>query len=184
MSMLVYKPHLADSRTFVDFWSSQYPYPEELYDDNIGLELNEKRVFDLFQWKNGTPLSRLKQASVRKNFVRHKAELARLQTGESAADLLAHIPDGGAIWRIFFLHCCQPTRFPIYDQHVHRAMVFIQTGSPEEIPAYDAQKIMSYCQRYLPFYATFDGIDHHRSVDKALWNFGKFLKEATFPTKV
>jgi hypothetical protein len=63
-------------------------------------------------------------------------------------------------------------------------MVFIQTGSPEEIPAYDAQKILSYCQRYLPFYATFDGIDHHRSVDKALWIFGKFLKDATFPTKV
>jgi hypothetical protein len=76
-------------------------------------------------------------------------------------------------------------RFPIYDQHVHRAMAFIQTGALEEIPTDDAQKIASYIHRYLPFHATFAGIgiqSVNRAVDKALWAFGKFLSEANFPT--
>ena len=72
-------------------------------------------------------------------------------------------------------------RFPIYDQHVHRAMAFLQTGEREEIPDYDPQKVESYWRRYLPFHATFEGIES-RSVDKALWAFGKFLKEYRFPT--
>ena len=88
---------------------------------------------------------------------------------------------GGAIWRIFWLHLQHPKLFPIYDQHVHRAMAFLQTGEREEIPDYDPQKVESYWRRYLPFHATFEGIES-RSVDKALWAFGKFLKEYRFPT--
>ena len=32
---------------------------------------------------------------------------------------------GGAIWRIFWLHVQHTQHFPIYDQHVHRAMAFL-----------------------------------------------------------
>jgi hypothetical protein len=182
MPMLIYKPHRADSKGFVRFWSSQYWYGDDTrYEQNIGLELTEKRIQDLFEWKNGTPLSKLKQASLYRNFVERRAELDRLRKDENPEVLLAHFAKGGAIWRIFLLHCWQPKRFPIYDQHVHRAMAFLQTGEREEIPSYDPQKIESYCHRYLPFHAKFEGIES-RSVDKALWAFGKFLKESRFPT--
>lgn len=182
MPMLIYEALQATPTRFVEFWSPRYEYArQDLYDDNIGHELTEQRIFDLFQWKNGTPLSSRKQASVRRNFVERRGELEQLQHYQKATDFLAHFADGGAIWRIFWLHCWQPVRFPIYDQHVHRAMAFIQTGTPEKIPAHDPRKIDSYIRRYLPFHATFDGIDS-RSVDKALWAFGKFLNGANFPT--
>jgi len=167
---------------FVEFWKKRYFYADEhLYTENIGLELTEERILSLFLWKNGTPLSNLKQASVLKNFIERRQELARLQPDINAGDFLHHFKDGGAIWRIFWLHCWKPLRFPIYDQHVHRAMAFIQNGKSEEIPKYDPRKVESYLQRYLPFHSTFSGIDG-RDSDKALWAFGKFLNESNFPT--
>jgi hypothetical protein len=182
MPMLIYKPLQATPTEFVQFWSLRYVYAKEyLYNDSIDHELTEQRILDLFEWKNGIPLSKLKQASVRRNFVQRRRELLQLQPNLEPGNFLAHFPKGGAIWRIFWLHCWQPLRFPIYDQHVHRAMTFIQTGACAEIPAYDPRKVNSYIRRYLPFHATFDGIDS-RSVDKALWAFGRFLNEANFPT--
>jgi len=127
------------------------------------------------------PLAGKKQVALRR-FDERLDELKQCQPNQSASDLLKQFADGGVIWTIFLLHCWQPVRFPIYDQHVHRAMVFIQTGAVEEIPPYGPRKINSYVREYLPFHATFDGIDN-RSVDKALWAFGKFLADnRSFPT--
>jgi hypothetical protein len=184
MPILIYKPLPASAAQFVEFWRNQYyDSTESLYDDNIGRELTEKRIIDLFQWKNGTRLSGPKAASVRRNFVERRGELGQLQPTQSTEDLLAHFPEGGVIFRIFWLHCWQPARFPIYDQHVHRATAFIQTGTREEIPADDAPTIASYICRYMPFHAKFNGMDTRsdRAVDKALWVFGKFLKKTTLP---
>jgi hypothetical protein len=181
MPMIIYKPFKVNRQQFVEFWSLQYKYPEEnLYLENIGKALTERRILELYQWKNGTPLSGRKRASVNRNFVQRKDELAQLQLNDSANDFLARFTNGGAIWRIFWLHCWQPNRFPIYDQHVHRAMEFIENGVREEIPQYDPRKIESYINKYLPFHAQFSSIDG-RTVDKALWVFGKFIKEVKFP---
>jgi hypothetical protein len=100
-----------------------------------------------------------------------------------AEQFLARFDGGGAIWRIFWLHLWQPMRFPIYDQHVHRAMRFIQAGVIEETPERESEKIHSYTDQYLQFYARFDGINH-REVDEALWTYGKFLSENNFPTEI
>ena len=186
MPMLIYQPAGANEAEFVEFWCLRYAYAEEnLYAENIGQELTEQRILSLFRWKNGTPLSQRKRDSVLENFVRRQQELAQLNPNAKAGELLDHFAGGGAIWRIFWLHCWQPERFPIYDQHVHRAMAFIhiQPGIPEEIPARDPAKIASYIQHYLPFHAKFNRLDG-RNVDKALWAFGKFLKEANFPTNL
>jgi hypothetical protein len=183
MPMLIYKPFHANSTEFVEFWRRVYgddDTEERLYDANIGRELTEHRILELFQWKNGRRLSKRKEASVRRNFIERARELDHLQPDQHTDELLAHFPEGGVIFRIFWLHCWQPLRFPIYDQHVYRAMAFIQNGAPEEIPMDDAPKIASYIHRYLPFHGTFDGIDSQsvdRTVDKALWAFGKFLME-------
>lgn len=180
MPLLIYKPIEATPTQFVDFWSRRYEYADEhLYDNNIGRELTEQRITDLFLWKNGMPLAGKKQVAVRR-FIERVEELKQFQSDQNVDALLKHFAEGGAIWTIFWLHCWQPSRFPIYDQHVHRAMAFIQTGVLEEIPSYDPRKIDSYVRRYLPFHATFAGIDS-RSLDKALWAFGKFLKETNLP---
>jgi hypothetical protein len=184
MPMLVYKffqSFPATTVEFIQFWSDVYgdDDTERLYTANIRRELNEQRILELFEWKNGGRLSALKEASVRRNFVERRRELQQLQPNQNTEDCLSHFSEGGVIFRIFWLHCWCPDRFPIYDQHVHRAMAFIKKGQPEEVPADDASKIASYIDTYLPFYATFDGIDFgpvERVVDRALWAFGKFLK--------
>jgi hypothetical protein len=184
MPMLIYKPFHATSTEFVEFWSREYrDDAEELYSDNIGHELTESRIMELFRWKNGGRLSSLKEASVPNNFVERRQELAQLRPNQQIEDLLAHFSKGGVIFRIFWLHCWQPMRFPIFDQHVYRAMAFIQTRTLEEVPPNDSQKIASYVNQYLPFFRTLDGINDQfqdRCVDKALWAFGKFLKMPTF----
>ena len=182
--MFIYQPLQATLDQFVEFWSLRYAYiDEQLYINNIGQYLTEQRILDLFRWKNGTPLSNRKLASVNRNFIQRRQELIQLPPEENVTNFLNLFINGGAIWRIFWLHCWQPDRFPIYDQHVHRAMTFIQTGVAEEIPQYDPRKVEAYINRYLPFHSQFAAIDG-RSVDKALWSFGKFLKEANFPVFV
>lgn len=181
MQLIVYEPVKADKETFVEFWSDRYTgYDDEFYEANVGQELTEERILQWFEWKNGTPLSELKRNSVLKNYVARRSELATIAADEPPARTLARFSDGGAIWRIFWLHCWRPERFPIYDQHVHRAMRFLEAGMIEEIPAKDPDKIRAYVGEYMPFHAQFNGLPQ-RTVDKALWAFGKFISANIFP---
>lgn len=181
MHLIIYQPVNAVPKAFIDFWAARYTgYDDDFYEANVGQELTETRILEWFTWKNGTPLSKLKRKSVLRNFVARRGELDHVPRDETASGFLSRFSEGGAIWRIFWLHCWQPARFPIYDQHVHRAMKFIQAGVPEEIPGGDPQKIRVYLNCYLAFHAQFDGIGY-RLVDKALWAFGRFLNENNFP---
>jgi len=183
MRLIIYKAVKADQKEFVEFWSSQYDYVKEfLYEKNIRQKMTEQSILNLYEWKNGRPLFAHQKTSVRENFIKHIDDLKTLQSDISANNFLILFPHGGPIWRIFWLHCWQPDRFPIYDQHVHRAMAFIQNGVIEEIPRTEIGKIESYCNRYLPFHEKFATIEG-RAVDKALWVFGKFIKiNPKFPT--
>jgi len=170
---------------FVNYWAPQYNYKNEsLYADNIGKSLTVKRINELFEWKNGFRLSQSKQRSVDNNYISRISELKRVSRSASANTFLSQFDAGGAIWRIFWLHCWNPDRFPIYDQHVHRAMGFIERQVVEEIPISDAKKVESYIERYLPFHKKFRGINS-RSVDRALWFFGKSLQSSlVLPIKI
>ena len=43
-------------------------------------------------------------------------------------------------------------RFPIYDQHVHRAMVFVEEGRFEELDTFSEEEVVEfYLTRYLRF---------------------------------
>lgn len=59
-------------------------------------------------------------------------------------------------------------------------MVFIGQQQIEEVPAQDNDKVEQYLTRYLLFHQRFQGNDQ-RSVDKALWFYGKFVKATRFP---
>jgi hypothetical protein len=176
MNLVTYQSQTVQPREFIDFWARHYSYRhEELYTKNIGRPLTSDSVHELFVWKNGGVLSSDKRKSVDKNYVNQLAALQELSVDSDAATFLTQFPKGGAIWRIFWLHCWQPCRFPVYDQHVHRAMVDIEEQRQGEIPQKDAEKVHQYLSRYLPFHAQFQGIEQRR-VDKALWFYGKFRK--------
>ena len=174
--------HSVEPPEFVRRWEVVYDSKLELiYDRNIGQPLTAERVIALFVWKNGGPLSHQKTASVTRNYIARLPELATLDSRTSAEAFLRRFRTGGAIWRIFWLHLWAPNRFPIYDQHVHRAMAWIQTGRGEELPVTDVAKVHSYLDRYLPFRTLFADLDSRR-VDRALWGCGKCMKAlATAP---
>ena len=172
--LIVYRAAAASPANFVSFWFAQYAHDlEPLYTDYIDRRpRTQDSVLELFTWKNGGSLSALKKQSVIRNYV---------PTMNAAPPTDARVflteTKGGATWSIFWLHCLNH-EFPIYDQHVHRAMTFIESGEREELAAHpDPEKIELYLSRYLPFCKRFNGLDG-RKVDRALWVFGKLLKAA------
>ncbi|MCX5658349.1 MAG: hypothetical protein NTW19_01340 [Planctomycetota bacterium] len=157
---------------FVDYWDRLYSgYDEEVYRENIGQPLTKERILKWFEWKNGRPLSRFKATSILR-YSSPDEQIAVDATADDVRDFLNR--PGGAIWRIFWLHLQHPSLYPIYDQHVHRAMAFLEGRNDREIPVSNARKIHVYLQEYQPFFRQLACPDHRR-VDRALWTFGRFL---------
>lgn len=175
MRFMVFRAEPASPADFVSFWAARYDYPHyDVYKSNIGV-LTRGALMNLFVWKNGRPLSEAKKKSVQRNYLGRLNHVQRLGDIEGKGFLDA-FPRGGAIWRIFWLHCCHHRRFPIFDQHVHRAMVFLQEGSRDELDQHpDREKIDLYLNQYLFFFAQFADLDSLK-VDQALWTFGRFIK--------
>lgn len=161
-----------DLHAFLDHWSSKYKYKnDEKYTKNIGNPLTDESLRTLFEWKNGIEnIATLKAQSIANNYTTSFS-------GDPSARYLSHQKSGSAIWNIFYLHCLSPSTWPIFDQHVFRAMRFMKTGRIQEIPKTNKQKYEVYTQEYIPFLKIFDGIEQ-RKVDMALFAFGRFLKTA------
>lgn len=160
---------------FIDHWSKLYNYDkEELYDNNICKKLNKISLFELFEWKNGGTISKKKQGSITTNYIPFMNNIPLNQDIVKIKNFIEN--SGGAIWSIFFIHIHYPNIYPIYDQHVHRAMAFISKMNGLEIPTKNHDKIELYFNSYIPFYNSFKPINN-RLIDKGLWAFGKFLKD-------
>jgi hypothetical protein len=165
--------NLVSAADFVRFWDALYDdegYDETFYRDNIGRP-PEPKAYEWFKWKNGTPLSVRKQQTVQ----------AILSNGgpvgpdADAGALQSYLGQtGGVVWRVFWLHLHHPQHFPIYDQHVHRAMACVTNRPKREIPIHGPTKVRAYLEEYRPFFDRFAGCER-RQVDRALWSFGKFL---------
>ncbi len=165
---------LVDEQRFIEFWSARYPAKSDpVYQASIGKPLTEKRLLHLFEWKNGSRIARHKLASIRRNYVERRPVPPIL--GDSGSLLSFIQQPGGAIWRIFWLHCYCPLTYPIFDQHVYRAMRRLSTGCAAEVPASNAGKAAAYVGEYLPFHATLKW-SNRKQVDEALWSYGKYLK--------
>jgi hypothetical protein len=164
-------------KEFVQFWERLYPekdYNEAFYQENIGQPLTLELIVKWFEWKNGRNLSALKARAIRRNF--SLAEQIARDADEATLTAFLSKP-GGVIWRIFWLHLHHPEQFPIYDQHVERAMAFmLKWPAPNQhIPLPKAAKIRRYLNDYRPFFdSQFAGYDR-RLTDRALWTFGRFL---------
>jgi hypothetical protein len=178
-------PDPASHRDYVEFWALRYfDANERLYTANINCTNHTfETMTALFKWKIGAWLfARTLERTVKPHFLSRIEEARELPP--DAGTFLKTFAGGGAIYRIFWLHCWHPRRFPIYDQHVHRAMVFIRHGRVDELSRYsDEEKIGQYLNCYIPFFATFGGIPFNeesdavpgRKVDRALMAFGQAI---------
>ena len=176
MNFRIIRCESVDLDRFVSFWAELYRDPlEPLYEENIAGPLTPARIRKLFEWKNGGKLARKKMESVERNFIGRLDEALNLDPDTPAHDFLKLWPKGGAIWRIFWLHCWTPDRYPIFDQHVYRAAARICGWADRKIPTTDGKRIDAYLQRYLPFWRDI-GISS-RDADRALWVYGRFLKQ-------
>ena len=171
-------PKRVQLKEFVEYWHSIYhDRNEQLYFSNVGKKLTPARLRELYFWKNGGPLSGLKRKSMEAHYVSRLKEIAGARKLE-AKDWLKQFGHGRAMWDIFFLHIWNQ-KFPIFDQHVYRAMKFIQKRKLCELPNKESEKTKIYLEEYLPFFRAMEAELHspkNRKLDKALWRFGKFLK--------
>ena len=123
-------------------------------------------------------LSRLKDISLERKILRKLNKINKLKSRFSNEDFNINFGELRTIWKIFLLHCIQPHIYLIFDQHVFRAMQCIQSNILTEISTSERQKIFQY-ESYQAF---FDNVVHQSGrdnvkVDRALWCFGKFLKQ-------
>jgi hypothetical protein len=181
---LSFKISFTELRPFLKHWSSRYKDANDqmLYDPYIGtadLKTDESALIELFKWKNVGELSKKKSATIRANYFDRWTEDADLE-----ARYLDPNQGNGPIWNIFYLHCRFPERYPIYDQHAHRAMIYMQEGAIcEERDDLDRKPrpfVYESYKRYRRFVEIIgratDG--DLRTIDRALYTFGQFLKRA------
>lgn len=174
----VLESHQASIAEFIACWSRLYHDPlESIYTDNIGRPLSPKRIDALFKWKNGGKISSKKAQSIRSNYYGAPKRLNAVSDPEHFESLWKAIGGGGVVWGVFLLHIWKPIRFPIFDQHVYRAMRLMTGADPEELSELrDSVKVSRYTEDYLPFWNKLSQDRGGRVVDKALWAFGKAMK--------
>ena len=188
LELPIYPRANASTTEFVRFWSRQWSdkdrkADEDYYNRRIKGPLTDDGLRDLFRWKNQMPLSAGKQRTLER-IVARREELVRLPPDTEPKDFLNQFREGQAIWWIFLLHCWSHAhgskKYPIYDQHVHRAMTFICKGECEENGGWsDEDKVKAYLTRYLRFFERFSDLDP-QEVDQALMVFGRFVKTYQF----
>jgi hypothetical protein len=177
----------ATFREFVEFWAAKYDVPyDPPYVESICGPHTEETFRKLWLWKVGREgMFEYKwETSLFPNFVSSLEKAAGLPP--DAKTFLAKFPNGGRIYRIFWMHCWYPDRFPIYDQHVHRAMSYIQGGTLDKLEKHGDQDVIKlYLDRYMPFFEEFAKIDvpfdpkldgiRSRKADRALSSFGLYV---------
>jgi hypothetical protein len=172
----------AELAPFIDYWASRYRdswRDERFYDPHIGkadLRTNWEALESLFIWKNGQVIAKHKLATIRTNYFNDWTEDDQLE-----CRYLDPNKGNGPIWNIFYLHCRFPDQYPIYDQHAHRAMLFIQTQTNwrDDLTTTPNLVYESY-KTYRCFVEDIRRVAKRdlRTMDRALYTFGQFLKLA------
>ncbi|WP_293887845.1 MULTISPECIES: hypothetical protein [unclassified Sphingobacterium] len=188
----------SDWKSFIDFWSSMYFYKlEDVYNSRINKEIfEEEDLLNFYIWKNGSVLSKPKQKSFETKIIANLTHInsAKLNKHYKFSDHIEKYKDISAVWSIFLLHLIQPNKFPIYDQHIHRAFVFI-TGIDDyrkiDGKASNKSKFEFYSEKYLPFIEENLKDFDLKKIDEAFFAFGQFLKTKRYdnvflklPTKI
>jgi hypothetical protein len=172
-----------DIKGFIKQWRSFYNYENmNLYDDNIGkVVLSKQDLIELYIWKNGTILSEKKMKSLETKILNRLDKVNEFKQNFSIPDFLDEFEDVSFVWKIFLLHIVNPIWYPIYDQHVHRAYLFLTKDSSFkaiENTISKRRKDNFYFGEYLHFTTGLKVEDkiEIQDIDRALFSFGQFLK--------
>ena len=167
---------------FVDHWRAYYQYGDsERYSFNIkAREFTPTNLRELYRWKNGMTLegSGAKEKSLQKKITSktkkiNQFKLAKRVDMDAFNKEFANI---SAVWRIFLLHIIKPRVYPMYDQHVHRAYLFIHGLDWSNIhnKISNEKKLQFYFDSYLPFIKQLR-YSNLKGLDEALFAFGQYL---------
>ena len=175
-----------DLNSFVEFWSKLYSYSNELLYSNVIAKnvFEEDDIQHLFIWKNGMKLSDLKQKSLEQNIIK-KLPLINFLKSNETIDLelfKSEFKELSTVWKIFLLHIIKPSKYPIYDQHIHRAFLFIHNEDYSELSntsINNNEKEIFYFDRYLPFIEASNAKDL-KKLDEAFFSFGQFLNTKNY----
>ena len=171
-----------NANAFVKCWSSLYNYPGyEVYKSTVTKpEISKKDLRKLFTWKNGTDLSTKKENSFLSQALQHEELINELKKEFDQKKFEKTFGKMSAVWQIFLLHIIQPNECPIFDKYVYRAFRFIQNLDEKRLPSNQSERLKIFHEEYRPFFIDmvkladeFDQFD----IDKALWTFGKMIKE-------
>jgi hypothetical protein len=171
-----------NANVFVKCWSSLYNYPDyELYKSTVTKpEISKKDLRKLFTWKNGMALSSKKENSFLSQVLQHEELVNELKKEFNQKKFEKTFGKMSAVWQIFLLHIIQPYEYPIFDRYVYRAYRFIQNLDEQRLPSSQSERLKLFHEEYSPFFNDmvrladeFDQFD----IDKALWTFGKVIKE-------
>lgn len=169
----------ASLEEFISFWSELYVYDNaELYERIHNKTLSEDDLKDLYIWKNGMKLSQAKEKSLNTKII-SKIDIVNYLRQASDFDLeyfLEEFKQVSVVWKVFLMHILKPHRFPIYDQHVHRAFRFINNQSSDAIKASmkESVKLKFYFEEYYPFVRE-SNITDLKKMDEAFFAFGQFI---------
>jgi hypothetical protein len=171
---------------FVESWSRFYTYANEaIYTQSIAKESFSKQdIQDLYKWKNGMKLSVLKQKSLDTKI---KAKLTIINDFKNSDNLdleafKQEFKNLTAVWKIFLLHIIKPKEHPIYDQHIHRTLLFIHDkdfSNLSNTSINNKAKELFYFKEYLPFIKS-NNIKDLKKLDEAFFGFGQFLKTRNY----
>jgi len=170
---------------FINSWSKLYSYSnEDIYSKSITKELlTTTDIKNLYKWKNGMKLSVLKQKSLDTK-IKDKLSIINAFKKSDSIDVEAfkiEFKKVSAVWKIFLLHIIKPNKYPIYDQHIHRAFLFIHNEDWSNIAntMSDKAKEQFYFKRYLPFIEA-ENIKDLKKLDEAFFAFGQFLNTRNY----
>ncbi|WP_320112038.1 hypothetical protein [Draconibacterium orientale] len=173
--------NVLDLNQFVEFWSRLYSYPlENLYNERIKKNMfDNEDIQNLFVWKNGMDLSLLKQNSI-DGKIKLKLKLINELKTQKNVDLESFknkFSNLTTVWKIFLLHIIKPDKYPIYDQHIHRAFNYIHNEDYSRISSSypsNNEKEKFYFNTYLPFIKKQKHINL-KKLDEAFFSFGQFI---------
>ncbi|APS40608.1 hypothetical protein [Salegentibacter sp. T436] len=167
-------------KLFIDKWSKLYSFSNKaIYSKSIVKEIFTKTdIQNLYNWKNGMKLSVLKQKSLDTKIIT-KLPIINAYKKSDTIELEAfkiEFKKVPAVWKIFLLHIIKPSKYPIYDQHIHRAFLYIHNGAWSNVRNTMSNKAKEefYFEKYLPFIES-QNIKDIKQLDEAFFAFGQFL---------
>ena len=171
---------------FIDKWSKLYSFSNEaIYKVYISKKvLTKNDIQNLYEWKNGMRLSVQKQKSLHTKIITKLTVINKLKSNDilDIEVFKKEFKNLSAVWKIFLLHIIKPTKYPIYDQHIHRTFLFIHKEDWSNISntsINNKTKEQFYFERYLPFIKS-QNIKDIKQLDEAFFAFGQFLNTRNY----